>query len=242
MPSGYRAGSGDVNPRSGNSGRSPCAHRARAAQPAYCAPAPSRAMVGPEAMGAYIGALDQGPPARASSLRPRGPAGGRAQQEHRQIYPRPGWVEHDPLEIWERTAAVIAGGARRGRGRGRRPRRGRRHQPAGDHRRLGPRHRRAAAPTRSSGRTPAPTGICDALGARRGRRPVRGDRPACRLATYFSGPKLRWLLDKVPGAARARPKRGRLLFGTIDTWLIWNLTGGRGGGTSPTSPTPAAPC
>ena len=59
------------------------------------------------------------------------------------------------------------------------------------------------------------------------------------LATYFAGPKIRWLLDDVAGAARPGPRPGEVLFGTIDTWLIWNLTGAR---TSPTSPTPAGPC
>jgi glycerol kinase len=62
------------------------------------------------------------------------------------------------------------------------------------------------------------------------------------LATYFSGPKIRWILDNVEGA-RARAEKGELLFGNIDTWVIWNLTGGHGAAcTSPTSPTLPAPC
>ena len=68
------------------------------------------------------------------------------------------------------------------------------------------------------------------------------------MATYFSGPKLRWLLDRDPALQAGRPERGDLLFGTMDSWITWNLTGGSGGAaggracTSPMSPTPAAPC
>ncbi len=144
------------------------------------------------------------------------------QKEHQQIYPRPGWVEHDALEIWERTREVMTGALAKA---------------AIDRTRLaaiGITNQRETAVVweRATGkpiynavvwqdtRTDA---ICNAL-ARQGGPDRLRSKTGLPLATYFSGPKLKWILDEVPGT-RARAENGELLFGNIDTWLIWNLTG-----------------
>jgi glycerol kinase len=145
------------------------------------------------------------------------------QQEHRQIFPRAGWVEHDPIEIWENTRAVVGGALGKAN--------------------LNARHVAAVGITnqrettvvwdRTTGQ-PAYNAIvwqdtrtqplCDALAGSEG--PERfADRTGLPLATYFAGPKVRWILDNVDGA-RQRAEAGDLVFGTIDTWLLWNLTGG----------------
>ena len=85
--------------------------------------------------------------------------------------------------------------------------------------------------TRSCGRTPAPSRSCGGSPATRGRIDCAA-RVGLPLASYFSGPKLTWLLEHVPGA-RERAERGELAFGTIDSWLVWNLTGGARGGSAP---------
>ncbi len=161
-----------------------------------------------------------------------------AQREHKQHFPKPGWVEHDAVEIWrnlERIApeALAQAGitARPGGGAGHR-------QPAGDHRRVGPAYRatRSAAP--SSGRTPAPTRWSTRCRARPDARTVH-ERCGLPLATYFSAPRIRWLLDHVPGL-RERAESGDVLFGTMESWLIWNLTGGPDGGVHVTDATNAS--
>jgi glycerol kinase len=144
------------------------------------------------------------------------------QREHRQIYPQPGWVEHDPLEIWAQTQAVMARALQKGG-----------IEPKGLAS-IGVTNQRETAVVweRSTGqpiynaivwqdtRTDA---ICNDLAAQGGADRLR-PKTGLPLATYFSGPKLMWILDQVPGA-RTRAGRGELLFGNIDTWLIWNLTG-----------------
>ena len=157
--------------------------------------------------------------------------------------PKPGWVEHDPMEIWERTAGGDqAARCRRPRSTAERHRRRRHHQPARDHGGVGPAPPASRSTTRSSGRTPAPTR--SATSCRQGRRPgslPRQDRPA-------AGHLLLRPEDQVaPRQRRRRAGQGRgaatLLFGNIDTWVIWNLTGGPTAAcTSPMSPTPAARC
>ncbi|EWT00276.1 glycerol kinase [Intrasporangium oryzae NRRL B-24470] len=145
------------------------------------------------------------------------------QLEHRQIFPRAGWVEHDPVEIWENTRVVVGGALAKAN--------------------LNATHVAAVGITnqrettvvwdRTTGepaynaivwqdtRTQA---ICDALAGDEG--PERfADRTGLPLATYFAGPKVRWILDNVEWA-RERAEAGDLVFGTIDTWLLWNLTGG----------------
>jgi glycerol kinase len=148
------------------------------------------------------------------------------QVEHRQIYPRPGWVEHDPLEILARCREVIRGGlARAGIG-------------AGDLAAVGIANQRETTVVWDR-RTGQPVynaivwqdtrtdGFIAEL-ARDGGQDRFRSRVGLPLATYFSGPKIRWVLDNVPGA-RARAEAGDLLFGTIDSWVMWNLTGGAAG-------------
>ena len=144
------------------------------------------------------------------------------QKEHRQIFPRPGWVEHDAEEIWANVQAVTQG--------------------AMDKLGIGPGDLAAVGITNQRETTVvwnkySGKPVCNAIvwqDTRTDRlvRELGGDvgqdlfRERCGLplATYFSGPKLRWILDNVDGA-RADADRGELLFGTMDSWLIWNLTG-----------------
>ena len=100
-------------------------------------------------------------------------------------------------------------------------------------------HRASRSTTPSSGRTRAPTSSCDELSRDGGQDRFR-EQTGLPLATYFSGPKIRWLLDNVAGARATRAEAGELLFGTIDTWLIWNLTGGTDGGLHVTDVTNAS--
>ena len=148
-----------------------------------------------------------------------------AQQEFAQIYPAPGWVEHDPEEIWSSRGRDRARGDGEGRRRRQGHRRHRHHQPARDHDRLGPRdrqadpqrHRLAGPPHRATpARRCAPPGHEAAV----------ADKTGLLLDPYFSATKIAWLLDNVNGA-RAAAEQGRLAFGTVDTFLLWRLTGGK---------------
>jgi glycerol kinase len=174
-------------------------------------------------MSRYVGAIDQGTTSTRFIVFDRaGMAVATAQREHRQITPRPGWVEHDPAEIIRNTDAVIAEAL-----------------AAAD---LTPRDLAAVGITNQRETTllwdrdtgaPVHNAIVwqdtrvDALVAELAR---DGGQDRFRAATglplaaYFSAPKLRWLLDTVPDARRAADA-GRLLFGTVDTWLLWHLTG-----------------
>lgn len=144
------------------------------------------------------------------------------QKEHQQIYPKPGWVEHDALEIWQRTQEVIQGGLSKGK--------------------ISPQDIVAIGITNQRETTVVwdkHTGkpiynaivwqdtrtdvIINELAANGGQDRFRL-KTGLPLATYFSGPKLKWILDNIEGA-RAKAANGDLLFGNIDTWLIWNLTG-----------------
>ncbi len=110
-------------------------------------------------MADFVGAVDQGTTStRFMIFDHSGTEKGIHQLEHEQILPQAGWVEHNPAEIWERTEAVDPDGAEREQPQRLRPGRGGHHQPARDDRGLGPHDRPAATTTRSSGRTPAPTG------------------------------------------------------------------------------------
>src|SRR5574341_1855822 len=150
------------------------------------------------------------------------------QKEHEQVYPKPGWVEHNPLEIWERTQAVIAGALKRGG------------LAANDLAVVGVTNQRETTVVwdKATGQPVCnaivwqetrTADICAELARDGGQDRFRAQ-VGLPLATYFSGPKIKWILDNVEGA-RARAGRGELLFGNIDTWMIWNLTGGaaRGG-------------
>lgn len=159
------------------------------------------------------------------------------QREHRQIYPQPGWVEHDPLEIWQRTQEVVQE-ALAGAG-----------VPGGAIAAIGITNQRETTVVWNR-RTGQPytnalvwqdmrtDQICAQL-EREGYGPLFRERTGLPISTYFSGPKLRWLLDHIP-ELRADAERGEALFGTLDTWLIWWLTGGPRGGAHVTDVTNAS--
>jgi glycerol kinase len=171
----------------------------------------------------YVAAIDQGTTSTRFIIFDQG---GNVvavdQKEHQQIYPQPGWVEHDALEIWERTQEVIQGGLSKGK--------------------ISPQDIVAIGITNQRETTVVwdkHTGkpIYNAIVWQDTRTDViinelslEGGQDRFRLktglplATYFSGPKLKWILDNVEGA-RTKAANGDLLFGNIDTWLIWNLTG-----------------
>ncbi|HVT58263.1 MAG TPA: glycerol kinase GlpK [Thermoanaerobaculia bacterium] len=171
----------------------------------------------------FILALDQGTTSsRALVFDREGRRRATAQRELRQIYPRPGWVEHDPLEIWESQLAVARQAlAEAGIG-------------AGEVAALGITNQRETMVVweRAGGRPIAnaivwqdrrTAAACERL-VRRGLGPLF-ERTGLVLDPYFSGTKLAWLLDHTPGARQAAAA-GDLACGTIDSWLIWNLTGG----------------
>ena len=186
----------------------------------------------------YVAAIDQGTTStRCMIFDHAGRVISVAQKEHQQIYPQPGWVEHDPLEIWERTQEVVREALARAGAR-----------PA-DIAAIGITNQRETTVVWDK-RTGRPyynaivwqdtrtKAICDALAAHGGQDRFR-DKTGLPLATYFSGPKIQWLLDNVDGL-RAEAERGNALFGNIDTWLIWNLTGGPDGGAHVTDVTNAS--
>src|SRR5687767_83758 len=189
-------------------------------------------------MSKYVGAIDQGTTSsRFMVFDQQGAVVAVAQREHEQIYPKPGWVEHDAAEIWRNTEAVIGEALARG---GVRP---------GELAAVGITNQRETTVLwdRNTG---APvhnalvwqdTRTADfvAAYARDGGQDRFRARTGLPLATYFSGLKLKWLLDNVPGA-RAKAGTGDVLFGTIDTWLLWNLTGGPAGGVHVTDVTNAS--
>ncbi len=147
-----------------------------------------------------------------------------AQKEFAQHYPKPGWVEHDAAEIWETTLEVARGAmAKAG-------------LSAVDIAAIGITNQRETTVVwdRETGEPVCPAIVwqcrrtapmADALAASGWSEKIR-QKTGLVPDAYFSGTKLRWILDKVPGARRGA-EEGRLLFGTIDSWLIWNLTGGR---------------
>ncbi|MFT3689163.1 glycerol kinase GlpK [Paenirhodobacter sp.] len=145
-----------------------------------------------------------------------------AQEEFPQHYPRPGWVEHDPGDLWATVAATgRAAIERAGIGAGRIAAIGITNQ-----------RETTLLWDRATGRPLHPAivwqdrrtaDMCSALHAHG---PMITERTGLLLDPYFSGTKLKWLLDTIPGA-RERARRGELAFGTVDSWLIWNLTGGR---------------
>ena len=173
-------------------------------------------------MDTYIAALDQGTTSsRAILFNQAGEIAARAQYPFRQIYPQPGWVEHDPMEIWASERRALA--------------------EITSH--IDPRQvaaigitnqrettilwdRRTGEPIHNAivwqCRRTAP--FCDELKAR-GLGEIIAEKTGLLIDAYFSASKIRWLLDHVPGA-RERAERGELCFGTVDSWLIWQLSGG----------------
>jgi glycerol kinase len=173
----------------------------------------------------YVLALDQGTTSsRAIVFDHRGRIESVAQKEFEQIFPTPGWVEHDPTEIWSSQMGVAAEALSR---KGLR---------ATDVAAIGITNQRETAVVwdRETGepvynaivwqdrRTAA---LCDRLRAD-GHEPTFRSKTGLVLDSYFAGTKVRWILDHV-GGARQRAEAGRLAFGTVDSWLVWNLTGGR---------------
>jgi glycerol kinase len=185
----------------------------------------------------YIASIDQGTTStRCMVFDHNGQVVTVAQKEHRQIYPQPGWVEHDPVEIWLRTQEVVKealqkiGGATSIVGLGIT---NQRETALVWDRRTGQPYCNAIVwqDTRTKD-------ICDELARTGGQDRFRA-RTGLPLATYFSGPKVKWILDNVPGVLAAA-ERGEAVFGNIDTWLIWWLTGGPCGGTHVTDVTNAS--
>ncbi|HUY84383.1 MAG TPA: glycerol kinase GlpK [Steroidobacteraceae bacterium] len=179
-------------------------------------------------MSRYIGAIDQGTTSTRFIVFDR--AGGivaSAQREHAQIFPRPGWVEHDPNEILENSQRVAAEAlSRAGLG-------------AGDLAAIGIANQRETVLLwdRRNGRPlhnalvwqdTRVDSLVAAHAADGGHDRFR-DKTGLPLASYFSAPKVQWLLREL-GGARARAEAAEALIGTIDSWLVWNLTGGARGG------------
>ena len=174
-------------------------------------------------MNDYILALDQGTTSsRAIVFAADGSVVGKAQQSFTQYYPQPGWVEHDALEIWESKRTVAAQAVK---------------ECSGSIRGIGITNQRETTILwdKTTGepvynaivwQCRRTADIADALKAQPGVAEMVTEKTGLLIDAYFSGTKLKWLLDNVPNA-RARAERGELLFGTVETWLIWKLTGGK---------------
>jgi len=189
-------------------------------------------------MAQYVGALDQGTTStRFMIFDHSGQVVAIHQKEHEQIFPKPGWVEHDPAEIWTRCQEVITGALDKAKIK------------ATDLAAVGITNQRETAVVwdRKTGKavhnaivwqdTRTDTIINDF--ARDGGQDRLRPKVGLPLATYFSGPKVKWILENVDGA-RAKAESGDLVFGNIDTWCIWNLTGGVNGGVHVTDVTNAS--
>ncbi|HET9731879.1 MAG TPA: glycerol kinase GlpK [Acidimicrobiales bacterium] len=189
-------------------------------------------------MADFVGAVDQGTTStRFMIFDHEGRERGRYQLEHEQILPRAGWVEHSPVEIWERTSSVIrnainAAGLQ-----------------ASDFAACGITNQRETTVVwnRRTGR-PYHNAIVwqdtrtDRIAAaldRDGRGDVIRSKAGLPPATYFSAGKIQWILENVPGA-REDAEKGDALFGNTDSWLVWNLTGGVDGGVHVTDVTNAS--
>ncbi|MFY9705239.1 MAG: glycerol kinase GlpK [Desulfobacterales bacterium] len=189
-------------------------------------------------MAQYIGALDLGTTSnRFIVFDHQGRIIGFDQMEHKQILPRPGWVEHDPMEIWRNSQAVIKGAL------------GKTGISGNDLVAIGITNQRETAVLwdKNSGRPfynaivwqcTRSDDICRRLSAEHGQDRFR-EKTGLPIATYFSGPKVRWILDEVP-EARTAAQKGTALFGTIESWIIWWLTGGPNGGAHVTDVTNAS--
>jgi glycerol kinase len=189
-------------------------------------------------MAKYVGALDQGTTSnRFIIFNHSGQIVGWEQKEHEQIFPRPGWVEHNPLEIWQNTQDVIHGALFKTGIAG------------SDLAAIGITNQRETTVLwdKNTGRPymnaivwqcTRTDEICKELERDQGQNRFR-DITGLPIATYFSGPKIKWILDQVP-AARAAADKGEALFGTMETWLIWWLTGGPAGGSHVTDVTNAS--
>src|SRR6185503_3154458 len=181
----------------------------------------------------YILALDQGTTSsRAIVFDHNGSVVSVAQQEFRQIFPQPGWVEHDAHEIWATQSNVAAQALNKAR------------LTANDVAAIGITNQRETTVVwdRTTGKP-----ICNAIVWQDRRTAAACDRLKARglakiirrktglvVDAYFSGTKLQWILNNVPGA-KTQARAGQLAFGTVDSWLVWNLTGGRHHVTDPSN-------
>ncbi|MGP4054607.1 glycerol kinase GlpK [Mycobacterium sp. 4D054] len=189
-------------------------------------------------MADFVAAIDQGTTStRCMIFDHDGAEVGRHQLEHEQILPRAGWVEHNPVEIWERTGSVLATALNKTK------------LATTDLVALGITNQRETSLVwnRHTGRPyynaivwqdTRTDRIASALD-RDGRGDVIRQKAGLPPATYFSGGKLQWLLENVDGL-RADAEKGDALFGTTDTWVLWNLTGGHRGGVHVTDVTNAS--
>src|SRR6187397_2688538 len=176
----------------------------------------------------FVAAVDQGTPSTRCMIFNRdGRVVAVDQKEHEQIFPRAGWVEHNAKEIWDNTREVTGGALARA------------DLQASDLAAVGITNQRETALVwdRNTGepvynalvwQDTRQQDIVDSLAADGGQDRFRA-KTGLPLATYFSGTKVRWILDNVEGA-RARAEAGDLMFGNMDTWCVWNLTGGTDGG------------
>ncbi|RME09320.1 MAG: glycerol kinase, partial [Ardenticatenia bacterium] len=189
-------------------------------------------------MSKYVGAIDQGTTStRFMVFDHSGLEVAKHQLEHEQIYPQAGWVEHDPLEIWARTQDVIKGAMQKAG------------LDASQLVAIGVTNQRETTVVWNK-QTGKPyynaivwqdtrtDRICNQL-ERDGLADLFRRKTGLPIATYFSGPKIKWILDNVEGVREAA-ERGDALFGNIDTWIIWNLTGGPNGGKHITDVTNAS--
>lgn len=187
----------------------------------------------------YIAAIDQGTTStRCMIFDQAGQIVSVDQMEHRQIFPRAGWVEHDPVEIWNNTRQVCAGALAKA------------DLVTSEIAACGITNQRETTVVweKSTGR-PVYNAIVwqdtrtDSIVSELSSGPEGQNRYQSKtglpLATYFSGPKIRWILDNVDGV-RDRAEKGELLFGNMDTWILWNSTGGPDGGLHVTDPTNAS--
>ncbi len=186
----------------------------------------------------YIAAIDQGTTStRCMIFDHAGKVTAIDQKEHKQIYPQPGWVEHDPLEIWTRTQEVILGALRQAS------------LTAQDIAAVGITNQRETTLfwDKNTGKPvynaivwqdTRTDKICKELAKDGGQDRFRA-KVGLPLSTYFSGPKIKWMLENIEGLPE-KAGNGDLLFGNIDTWVIWNLTGGINGGIHITDVTNAS--
>jgi glycerol kinase len=189
-------------------------------------------------MSEYVMAIDQGTTStRAMIFTKAGKVVGVKQKEHEQHYPKPGWVEHDPLEIWSSTQFVVQGVLNEN------------NLSASNLAAVGITNQRETTLVwnRQTGKPYYPAivwqdtrtdKICNELAKSGGQDRFR-KKTGLPLATYFSGPKLAWMLDNISGL-REGAQSGEAIFGTIDTWLTWNLTGGPNQGVHITDVTNAS--
>lgn len=189
-------------------------------------------------MAKYVMAIDQGTTStRAMIFNHSGEVVGVKQKEHEQHYPNPGWVEHDPLEIWSSTQYVVQGVMNEN------------DLLPGDLAAVGITNQRETTLVwdRETGKPYYPAivwqdtrtdKLCHTLTQDGGQDRFR-EITGLPLATYFSGPKLTWMFENIPGL-REEAQAGKAIFGTIDTWLVWNLTGGLDGGLHITDVTNAS--